>query len=459
MKHRKIIYYTTLFLTFLVMMAGCKKKFLDAKPNKALIVPQSLADFQALLDNALNIMNLTPYLNEMAADGFYIAPSAIVSFSETSLNAYLWKEKIYSTPSNSDWDLPFKQIFYSNVVLDELKNYEISKGEKEQINNLKGIALFHRAWALYQLAQQFTLPYNPSNAMSLPGLPIRTSSDILTPSKRANLQATYDQIKADLFEAISLLQLEQSVPTRPSKVAGYAFSARLHLVLQDYEKAKLYSDSVLALHSELIDYNTLDPLKSQPFPDNYMSKIRNPEIIFLSVLVSNTLGTDNNIRVDTTLFNLYDDQDLRKVLFFNSVGRFRGSYLAVSLYQFSGLAVDEIFLIRAECNARLGKSAAACLDLNRLLKERWVTGTFEEVQLTNSEELLEIILTERRKELIARGVRWSDLKRLNQNPKFSKTLYKKAGLEVFELKPDSKRYAFPIPDTEILASGMEQNER
>ena len=55
--------------------------------------------------------------------------------------------------------------------------------------------------------------------------------------------------------------------------------------------------------------------------------------------------------------------------------QFKGSYNG-TLFAFTGLATDEIFLVRAECRARTGDINGAMDDLNRLLQQRWKTGTF-----------------------------------------------------------------------------------
>jgi hypothetical protein len=128
---------------------------------------------------------------------------------------------------------------------------------------------------------------------------------------------------------------------------------------------------------------------------------------------------------------------------------------------FSGLATDEMYLIRAECNARKNKKTEALNDLNALLVKRWKTNTFTHIDTPTADAALQVILQERRKELCFRGIRWTDLRRLNQDPRFAVTL--KRGLlgstTLFTLPPNSDRYVYPIPDSEILFSGVPQNPR
>lgn len=440
----KTVYQFKYILFFgLWALCSCERDFLDAKPNKALLVPSTLAHYQALLDNALNIMNLTPYLGEVGADDFYMADNTFESYSETERNAYLWSEKIYPSPSIQDWDLPYKQIFYANVVLDGLKDYSL---QDEEVANLKGMALFYRAWALFQVAQLFGGPYNPADAVSREGLPARVNADVTRPSSIGTLRDTYELIQSDLRLAVPLLQIKQVVPTRPSKTAAYALMARLHLVMQDFITAKLYADSTLALQSDLLDYNTLDPVKPYPLPPLYGNTNQNPEVIFLTILVPNSyLGSSNNTLVDSVLYNSYSEGDLRKTIFFNAGGLFRGSYMGERRYQFSGLAVDELYLIRAECHARLGEAGKAISDLNLLLAKRWEGAKLPAI---DPEKVLVIVLEERRKELVTRGLRWSDLKRLNQEPRYARHLRRIVDGVEYILPPNNRRYALPVPDAE-----------
>src|SRR5690606_30895101 len=111
--------------------------------------------------------------------------------------------------------------------------------------------------------------------------------------------------------------------------------------------------------------------------------------------------------------------DLRKTLYFQKNGddsySFKGSYDGSAAF-FIGLATDELYLIRAECSARSGNVADAMKDLNHLLEMRIKKDVFVPLLASNSESALDIILLERKKELLFRGTRWSDLRRLNNDP-------------------------------------------
>ncbi len=73
--------------------------------------------------------------------------------------------------------------------------------------------------------------------------------------------------------------------------------------------------------------------------------------------------------------------------------------------------------------------------------------------------LLPYVLMERQRQLIFRGLRWMDLRRLNRDPRFAKTLRKQIDGQVYELEPGSKRYVWPIPEDAVTYGGLEQNTR
>ena len=71
-------------------------------------------------------------------------------------------------------------------------------------------------------------------------------------------------------------------------------------------------------------------------------------------------------------------------------------------------------------------------------------------------ELVTIILQHRRKELLMRGLRWMDIKRLNEDGA-DIILQRMVDNQVHSLPPNYKRYALPIPADIILHAGIKQN--
>jgi hypothetical protein len=122
------------------------------------------------------------------------------------------------------------------------------------------------------------------------------------------------------------------------------------------------------------------------------------------------------------------------------------------------LALDETLLIRAECRARKGNVQGAMNDVNYLLKNRYKEGASYTYTAAGISEALEIIWKERRKELVFRGLRWVDLKRINKELS-SITLSRKVNGIMYKLPPGSNRYVLPIPDDVIKGTSISQNNR
>lgn len=442
----------------LALIAGCKKDFLDAKPSKALLVPSTLSDFDAILDNN-NVFNIGQELNEIASDDLYTTTEGWQSLATTEeQSTYIFAGNVFAGQNFvAEWNTPYQQVFYANVVLDGLTKLNPNT-DNANYNRVKGTALFHRAFAFYGLSQLFCKPYNSGSAGTDPGIPLRLSSQIDQKSVRASLQATYQQIIADLQSAKDLLPVTGKYKSRPNSAAAFGMLARVYLSMSDYKNAEASADSCLSLYSKLYDYNTFDPESTSPFPQVLPNN--GDEVIWYARLTGYSYETSSLTFVDSTLYRSYSPNDLRASIFymdngsgqFNYKGTYEGNY-----YFFGGLATDEMYLIRAECHARAGETEAAMSDLNTLLVSRWATGTFVPYTAASASDALKIILQERRKELVARGLRWSDLRRLNSDPAFAVTVTHVIGGKTDQLLPGDKRYVFPIPDYEIQTSGIPQN--
>lgn len=435
-------------------LSACKKDFLEKVPNKSLLVPSTVEDFRALLDNSESVFNTAPTLTLFSTDDIYIQDGGTQDASIQVFNSYVWKSDIFNGESNGDWNIPYQQIFYANVVIDGLK------GNSYPEKDLRGTALFSRAIAFYHLAQQFAEPYHAGTARNLPGIPLRLSADATLKSERGNLQQVYDQIITDLKDALELLPTQVAFKTRPSKTAALALLARVYQTMEDYSHAGFYADEALKLNNSLIDYNYLPISAAYPLP--YSLPNGNPEVIYHVALLFNATQVSSLLSVDSLLYNSYSFDDLRKQIFFLNRGSkvltFRGSYTG-NFNLFAGLATDELYLIRAESNARAEKVEEAMTDLNTLLKYRFTTGKFIPYTITDQASAIRLILTERRKELLFRNLRWTDLRRLNFNPDLAVTLKRIVAGTTYELLPNSKYYTFPIPQDVVNASQINQNPR
>jgi starch-binding outer membrane protein, SusD/RagB family len=450
---------TYLLICCLSLLSCNKKEFLEEKPNSDVFVPTTLEDFQTLLDNEL-VMSVTPVLGELSADNYNITPYYWGLLGTKERNTYIWASDIYAGEGNiSDWNAPYEQVLYANVVLDGLKKVPVTADNWQQWNSLKGAALFFRAYAFYNLVQVFALPYNKATATEDLGIPLKLSPNVDEVITRSKVEETYTQILNDLLEAKRLLpEVITSNRSRPNKPAAYAQLARVYLSMRQYDQAGAFADSSLKLYNTLIDYNTRDVNASRPFLRDNAETMYQSRFVETNVLKGG--ATTKECTVDSILFSSYDANDLRRSAFFTITagkGNLKGSYSG-TIIAFTGLATDEMYLVRAECRAQANDVNGAMNDLNYLLTHRWKTGTFVPYSTSNKDTALKIVLIERRKEMPFRGVRWTDIRRLNlENAGI--TPKRIINTQEHILPVNSRLYALPIPpDAEALGKYV-QNER
>ncbi|WP_293297342.1 RagB/SusD family nutrient uptake outer membrane protein [Pedobacter sp. UBA4863] len=456
-----------LFSFYLLFIVGCKKQdeWLDVKRQKSDVVPKSLKDLQAVLDNTTSMNKNFIQLTVLGTDNISVTDANLSASSEIERNTYIWNKDIFNGQMNGDWTVSYTRVAYTNIVLDALTKIVVDDRNRSNYNNVKGSALFYRAFVFYELLQMFAKPYDAGTAATDLGIPLRQTSDINAPSLRANLQKCYDQITEDLTLAIGLLPETPLYLTRPSSISARALLAKVYLTMGNYTLAGDYANRALQKSSTLVDFNSTTISTALPyrFP-TFRACI--PEIIFYAeaglylTTGAYVSGTGN---VDASLYESYDDHDLRKSIFYQNYGggkvKFQGTYTGTT-QNFSGLATNEIYLIRAECYARNNNTTLAMADLNTLMNKRYATGSFSKLVASTPEEALTLILRERRKELpFTAQIRWEDLRRLNKDSRYAKQLQRIFSGQTYTLPPNDRRYVFPIPDLEIQTYGIPQNVR
>lgn len=443
-----------LFILSSILLTACVKT-LEVKRDKAQVIPTNAAQLQALLDDVNTMNNGLPAAGEIASDNLLLtAANWEATPSLTDRNLYTWQQDVFNDNDYNDWTWPYQWVLNANIVLDVID--EVDATNPAERDAVKGAALFYRALAFHSLSGVFGQPYRKEDAATALGIVLRLTPGYSDASHRATVLQSYQQVLSDLQEAVTLLPVQASYKTRPSRPAACGLLARVYLDMANYEAAAAWADSCLALNNNLLDYNTLNPVEPNPFP------LFNREVLFHNRLIGHAILSEPYGGVDSLLYRSYHDNDLRKSLFFKKAeggGQvFRGSYDG-SGNLFGGIATDEIYLVKAEATARLGNTIGAMETLNNLLVLRYKRGSFEPLVAETPDQALSLILEERRKELLFRGLRWPDLRRLNALEGQELILRRVLNGKVFLLQPADPRYAIPIPEKVIRLSGIPQNPK
>ncbi|MBA4300491.1 MAG: hypothetical protein C0433_10380 [Cyclobacterium sp.] len=438
----------------LIVISGCSG-FLDERPNKGILIPTTVADIRALLDNDTDL-NVVPAYGLLSSDDLFINDQGWGSLSSPAeQNAYIWNEDIWAGNASADWARLYRAIFVSNIALEQAELLPPS----QEIARLKAEALFHRAHAHFMVAQVFSPAYFPGITDQELGIPLRLNTEILERSPRVKLQDYYNSVINDLELAFENLPDSDALKTRPSKLAAKALLARVYLTMGSYDLAEEAANWILARPElKLLQYQNLNPAATYPF-QKY-----NSEVIFHSVILSHSYASVGNVNVwiNPKLYERYDARDLRKTLYAipraNGGISFKGQYTG-NAARFGGIALDEIYFIKAESLARKNDASGALKVLNEILKTRFKSGSFEPIEGISGTKLLQTVLEEKRKSLVYRGINWIDLRRLNFEPALQRTIERAVSGVTYQLKPLSKKYVLPIPDNELNLNPIAQTDR
>lgn len=448
---------TYIILTIGLLMASCSD-FLELKPDRKMDIPSTLADCELLLNEYAVLNSSFAAANLIAGEEFYLNGEDWSSISDPDeRNAYIWSDE--PTINAAAWQGPYKAVFYANQILSVVEALSAQEKESQQAKEIVGNAHFFRAFAYQQLLELYCLPFNKNTAAAVLGLPLKFTPDLELPKGRASLLDTYQQIVSDYQMAADKLPLTAIARSRPNKTAAYAGLARLYLDMQDYAGAFRYADSAWKAQPNLLDYNTLDIYDEMSIPKN------NAEIIFTAQTFYSETLTPYAARINPDLMALYANHDLRKLIYFQyndfdpGTYGYKTNYDQSAIGAFIGFTSSEMLLIRAEAAARLSKKMDALADINLLRKNRFANGKFVPVDWGN-DMLLSEILKERRRELVFRGRRWADTKRLNQTGVTQVVPRREVNGTNYQLVVGSPKYAFLIPRAVVdLNPTIEQNKR
>ncbi|MEN5057156.1 RagB/SusD family nutrient uptake outer membrane protein [Sphingobacterium kitahiroshimense] len=456
---KKNIQITAFLLLPLILFSGCEK-FLEEKNDKSLSIPTTVADFQAMLNTAGNLNINYIAAGEVSADDYYLSDADFNALEyESDKRLYMWQPDYVTRPQNSagdEWYNLYTVVYICNSVLKGLEDYNLAGTEAA---NVKGQALVFRAARYLDGVQVWSPAYNKQTASTDLGMVLRLDPDMNIPSVRSSVQQTYDLIIKDLTEAMALLPNTSSSVTLPSKAAAHGLLARTYLFMGEYEKALQHAEAALGTtDAKIIDFNTLDPTADFPIPA--VNETSEETIFWSPIFYADQLGQSVS-KITPALYNLYDEDDLRKVIYFmqnvDNTYSFKGTHFGYYGLM-NSLTPAEMILTVSECNARLGNLSKAAEALNKLMIKRWKSSDFTPYAFTDNEVALSTILEERRKELVMRGLRWPDIKRLNRDG-YKITLTRTVNGQTVTIPPNDLRYAIAISEDVIEIGEIQQNPR
>ncbi|MFT3825612.1 MAG: RagB/SusD family nutrient uptake outer membrane protein [Chitinophagaceae bacterium] len=494
---KRIMYTVLLAATF---MASCSKSYLDKTPYTATALNSAItgeSDMLVALTGTYSQLR-SYYLfgtanamkGDIMGDNTYVTTSnsgrytSMNNFSFTTADSYAY----YC------WYYNYIAIKYANTVINA------SVASSTNADQYRGEAYAIRALCLFDLVRNFGHPYTV--APDDPGVPIITTFNQDTLPARSSVRAVYAQVLADLDKAYTLMTTYRGTAYL-SKYAAKALQARVYQNMGDWTNAKtaaldvinnsgwvmLASTSYVAATGSLGSVYTASTYS----PGGYwssatvQSSTKNETMFEIASDVTNNNGYESigslflqigggygDILALDGLYNLYSSTDVRRGLVPNAgtyrSGQAGNTYLCYKYPNAFGtsdrddtklIRLSDIILIAAEAYYNTPDETNALTYLNKVAKQR--DASFAGYTSTGT-QVLEDILTERRKELAFEGSRFWDLVRLKRswtkisNPNPLKTVSVNAANNSNASFSKTAPLVYPIPQTEILANtNMVQN--
>lgn len=346
------------------------------------------------------------------------------------------------------WGSAYEAINNANNVIAQVPNMtDMSDVEKEVA---LGELYFIRALNHFNLMVYF-------GDVPLKTKPTITTADI-NPARESR-EVVYQQIVEDLEFAADKLP-ESSSKVRASKYAAIALLARVHLYMEAYDEAIIRATEVIedGGYTLLDDYDEIftDGSAETIFEIDFTVLARNriaeynfpkslngrrevaPTTDILGAYESGDERYEASIALDSTNF---DPETLEGVLPY----AIKYPDLATGAENVIVLRLADMYLIRAEANARLGQNLSAVQDDINEIRSRAELG---DTDADTYPELLTAIEQERWVEFAFEGHRWFDLVRTER------------AIAVLPNVTDINQTLFPIPSSEILTNtnpDMKQN--
>lgn len=451
------------------MLTGCND-YLDIKP-KGEKIPTTVSDYETLL-NYESVQKVSDTYPAYLTDDVFLpdvaegtATPGLNSVDQSIRNLYLFKKEVFGDAQDDGfWFASYNRIYYYNTVIDNIMNADGS--DEQQKLSIRAEALISRALEYLYLVNGYAKYYDVRTAESDPGVPLILDEDISKKNLvRASVKDVYAQIQSDLQTALPNLPMQaKGNAFRASKAAGYGVLAKMYLYMGNYTEALKAANAVLEMNNSLLDLKKYAVVKPQSSigRTNVPQDIDNPENIYIK-FAPYVYGLSSKVFGSDELISLFSEDDMRlQVYFTKNFCNIPTDKYVWAPYLRANLAVSspEIYLIAAECEAREGSIERAIALINKLRDNRIKNNT--DIVATDRNDALQKVLEERRRELAMSGmVRYIDLKRLNQESQFAKTVTHVTGEGTFRLEPNSPLYVLPIPAKVMRfnKNSMQQNER
>ena len=457
------------FSCLLISQSSCDS-YIDITPKGSVTV-DSARQYYELIVNPMRCYYPSAYA--LLTDDAWTKESNIIGYESQTPDGinFTFNEQADRTllSDNNLYENMYAYILRSNLVID---NIDDAQGTADVKALAKAEARTFRAFDHFLAVNTFAKAYDPATAQTDGGVCIVDHYDLEATPAKATVAQVYDFVISELEASVDLLQEKPENIYHPNKAYGYGLLSLVYHFHRDWEKAKQAAETSLRLNSSLVDYNVVNDAGGFGRFRDY-NRENNPEVLSYMWLASGWTSEQVALyyygMISPELKQLFEANDLRYSLFLRDTGTSitnwfdAGSGAAIwtpattterFTYMSVGMRTAEVYLILAEASARLNNLDAATGYVNQLRAKR-LSGSNRDIAVPASQtEMIKVIISERRKELLFGFHRFFDLKRFNLEPEFQKTITRKFPVvnvddahpqQTYTLRPDSRLYIIPFP--------------
>lgn len=456
--------YLKLLLCLTVITCGSCKKYLDLTPKGSLVVSTAqdyynlvsypnrayvITNFQYLVDDQWmkesNVIGATKFID-------------VVNFTFDDT-----QNRVNLISSSNFYSRSYVYINRWNTIISLVDK---SDGDAAVKALAKAEAKIMRAFDYFLLINVYGKGYNAATAATDGGICIMDKYDLEAMPVKSTVQDAYDFIQKDIEDALPLIQEKPLDVYHPSLAFAYALKAKVHLFKKEFAQARDASLKSLTYNNQIFD---LVAYAKQGGPSVVPTPAAsNPEVLSYQYMTGyNEMSFGYSYVISPELVTLFGKNDARFNLFFNTTST---SFLDIGagtaywsvaytkfFYPTVGLKTTEVYLMLAEAYAREGRLTEAIGILNTLRAKRILSGTINLAVPTTVKETMNLVIAERRRELLFGFNRFFDLKRLNTETDYAKTIVRLFPLvnktvpqQTYTLPPNSRLYVIPFPKDVLL---------
>ncbi len=456
----KTIFYKkiSIWIVLLGLSLSSCKKFIDVLPTGSKI-PTTFADYEAFIRDEYNnhttdvsqaILLLNDRYETVANLNYYRLRAANYNWDENADRISL------NNADESAYYNSYATISVTNLLIENVN--QTTEGTAEQKAELIAQAKIIRSLVYYTLSNYYADTYEEANAASKLSVPLITSANVDAPHRQVTIKEIYDFMLKDIEEAIPNLKPTSATVLHPNLGAAYALRARIYLTMGKYTEALAAANEALKYNDKLFDWTA--------YYAQYKAQIEqvngsgapvyniNPspmgfncvETYYFRHGITRNAGRESGIRIDRAAKFEPGDAAFAARFRLRTVGAETYYYsITTGFFNHSGLTTTEVYLIKAECQARLNDITGAMKSLNAVRAKRIFAAEYVEASAGNVIQAVKLIQKTKANSLILGLVPFADMRRLNKDSNYATTLTKTEGSQALSLLPDSHLWTMPFP--------------